>query len=111
MQINPGELNKKISIYSKSSGTDADGYPLNTETLVHSCWAKFSRTSGTEAIKSNADFESLNVRFLIRYTTKTITRKMIVKYNGKNYEIDYLNDYEDSHEYIELWANKVATDG
>jgi len=109
MNVNAGELNRKISIYSKSATTDADGYPTNTETLVHSCNAKFSRTSGTEAVKSNADFESLKVRFLIRYTVKAIDRKMIVKYRNENYEIEYLNDYEDGHEYIEIWCSRTVT--
>jgi hypothetical protein len=31
MQIDPGELNKKISIYTKASGTDADGFPTAPE--------------------------------------------------------------------------------
>jgi len=52
MNINPGEFNKSIAIYSKSNSVDADGYPTVTQTLVHSCLAKFSRTSGTEQIKS-----------------------------------------------------------
>ena len=111
MQINPGELNKKISIYSKSATTDADGYPIDTPVLVHSCWAKFSRTSGTEMTKANADFSDVKARFLIRYTKKTISRKMIVKYGGDDYEIEYLNDYEDSHEYVEIWCSRVTNDG
>lgn len=111
MNINPGELNKRIQIYSKGTGKDADGYPVPTLTLVLSCWAKFSRTSGTETIKSGADFADTKVRFLIRHTSKTLSRKMIVRYAGKDYEIEYLNDYEDKHEYIEIWAAQVTTDG
>lgn len=111
MNVNVGELNKKISIYSKSTATDADGYPIETPVLFHSCWAKFSRTSGTEAAKANADFADLKVRFLIRYTSKPISRKMVVRYGGEDYEIEYLNDYEDRHEYIEIWCSRVTADG
>lgn len=111
MQINPGELNKKIAIYGKSTATDADGYPILTPVLFHSCWAKFSRTSGTEVAKVNADFSDVKVRFLIRYTKKAISRKMIVKYGGEDYEIEYLNDYEDGHQYIEIWCSRVTNDG
>lgn len=109
MNINPGELCKRIEIIQKiNSGTDTDGYPIITETVFHSCRAKFSRTSGTEAIRANADFETLNVRFLIRHTKKAIDRKMIVRYDGVDYEISYINDYEDSHQYIEIWASEVT---
>lgn len=110
MSVNPGELNKRIEIYILS-GTDPDGYPINAETLIHSCWAKFSRTSGTEMAKSNADFSTVKVRFLIRYTKKELSRKMIVKYSGRTYEIEYINDYEDRHEYVEIWCSEVTTSG
>lgn len=106
--INVGELNKKIGIYSRDTTEDADGYETPTETLVRSCWAKFSRTSGTEMFKANADFTETKVRFLIRYTKKPIDRKMFVRYAGTDYEITFINDYEDSHQYIELWCERVT---
>lgn len=108
MQINPGELNKKISIYSKASGKDAEGFPSGTETLALSCWAKVTRTSGTEIIKANADFADIRMRFLIRYPKAEVTRKMIVRY-GVDYEIEYVNDYEDAHEYVEIIASRITT--
>lgn len=105
--INAGELNKKISIYSRGETEDADGYETDpTETLVHTCWAKFSRTSGTETFKANADFSETKVRFLIRYTKKPIDRKMFVRYAGTDYEITFINDYGDAHKYIELWCER-----
>jgi SPP1 family predicted phage head-tail adaptor len=109
MQINPGELNKKISIYSKSNGIDSGGFPTNTETLVLSCWAKITRTSGTEIIKANADFADVKIRFLIRYPKAAITREMIVRY-GVDYEIEYVNDYGDAHEYVEIVASRMTAE-
>ncbi len=108
MNINPGEFNKKIDFYIKAGGVDTDGFRLKADTFYYSCAAKFSRTSGTEIAKSGADFSSVNVRFLIRFSrSKTINRKMIVKYNSEWYEIKYTNDYEDKHEYIEVFATKI----
>lgn len=109
MVINPGEFNKSISIINPGTGKDSDGYPANTRTTVLSCKAKFSRTSGTEGIKSNADFANISVRFVIRYPKATITRKMLVEYGGVDYEIDYVNDYEDAHKYMEIIARRVVT--
>lgn len=107
MNVNPGELNKKINIILPSAAEDADGYSTGSPTTVLSNRAaKFSRTSGTELTKANADFSDVKVRFLIRYTSTAITRKMLVVYRGAEYEIDYVNDYEDKHEYIEIFASR-----
>ena len=108
--VNPCELKHKIKIYLPTSTKDSSGYKSNTAqpTLFHECWAKFSRAKGTELIKSNADFSDVSVRFLIRYTSKVITRKMTILYNSTSYEIEYINDYEDKHEYIEILASEVS---
>lgn len=109
MQINPGELNKKITIYSRAVDIDSDGFPTTTETPALTCWAKVTRTSGTEIIKANADFSNVKIRFLIRCPKVEITRKMIVRY-GVDYEIEYVNDYGDSHEYVEIIASRLTSE-
>lgn len=104
MFVEAGELNKRIQIIRLDETRDADRYPVTKETVVHSCWAKFSQIKGTEAIKANADFTDLKVRFLIRWPQVTIDRKMIVRYNGADYEVEYVNGYGDGRRYIELWC-------
>ena len=104
MYVDAGELNKRIKILQRTAQEDADGYSGSGETVVHRCWAKFSQTSGTEAMKANADFTTLEVRFLIRWPQVAIDRKMIVCYNGADYEIEYINGYGDGHQYLELWC-------
>lgn len=105
MNVNAGELNKRIAIYRKPE-LDEDGYlPENpAPILVHNCWAKFSQTSGTEMVKAKADVGEAKARFLIRYTRKKINRKMFVRYKGLDYEIVYINPYGDSGEWIEIWC-------
>lgn len=112
MYINAGELNKRISIYRKPE-LDEDGYlPENPElVLIHTCWAKFSQTSGTELVKSNADMSEVKVRFLIRWTSRPVDRKMIVRYKGLDYEIVYLNTYGDSGEFMEIWCKWLSNKG
>ena len=85
MNVNPGSLCKPIKIIQKTKTRGADGYYTETETTVYSGYAKFSRTSGTEMIKASADFADVKARFLIRYTTASIDRKMIVRYDGMTY--------------------------
>lgn len=111
MNVNPGELRKSIQIFKKIGETDRDGYASSGYELVHACKAKFTRTSGTEVVRANADFSELKVRFLIRYTRKKLDRKMRVRYAGQEYEIGYINDYEDRHEYVELWCKDLTLEG
>ena len=73
------------------------------ETVVRRPWAQFSQTSGTELTKANADMSEVMVRFLIRWSSTPLSRKMVVRYAGDDYEIEYINGYGDSREYVELW--------
>lgn len=110
MDVNAGELDKRISIYRKPV-LEGDGYlPNGAEPeLVRACWAKFTQTSGTELVKANADVGEARVRFLVRYTRKEIDRKMFVRYKGLDYEILYVNTYGDSGEWMEIWCKWEGT--
>lgn len=111
MHVDAGELNKRIEIVREDRTKTPNGYDEITETAVHRCWAKFAQTSGTELVKANADFGEERVRFLIRWTERAIDRKMAVRYGGSRYEIEYINDYGDGHQYIELWCKWLSRDG
>ena len=119
MHVDAGELNKRIEIVRRDrTKKTPNGYDEITETavavdpgVVHRCWAKFTQTSGTELVKANADFGEERVRFLIRWTDRAIDRKMVVRYGGSRYEIEYINDYGDGHQYIELWCKWLSRDG
>lgn len=109
MFIDAGELNKRITISAKITSRDEDGYPTETLAPVRSCAASFKRLSGNEMIKAGADFSVEKVRFVVRHSySLAIDRKMVVTYNGKNYEIVYVNDYGDSHEYDELICERMT---
>ena len=96
MHVDAGELNKRIEIVREDRTKTSNGYDEITETVVHRCWAKFTQTSA---------------RFLIRWTERAIDRKMAVRYGGSRYEIEYINDYGDGHQYIELWCKWLSRDG
>jgi hypothetical protein len=51
------------------------------------------------------------VRFLIRWSDTMLTRKMVVRYNGADYNIEYINGYGDSMEYVELWCSRATLEG
>lgn len=107
MYVNPGELNKQIQIIQMvSAGTNSNGFPLPpTEKIIRKCWAKVSNTSGSEIIKANSEFSEAKKRFLVRYTETEINTDMVVRYNGKDHDIKYVNPYGDSKEYMEIWTD------
>lgn len=110
MIVNAGELDQRIEIYRKGE-LDPDGYGEPEPILVHKCWAKFSETSGREMIRANADFGEVKVRFLIRWTSKPLERKMFVRHNGTDYEIVYFNRLGTRREWLEIWCEARSREG
>lgn len=111
MYINAGELSKRIEIVRISKTADADGYTTSAETVIRRPWAKFSRVSGTEALKAGADMGDIKARFVIRSSRVPISRKDLIRYNGADYGIEYVNDYGDAGEYTELVARLLTAGG
>lgn len=111
MEVNAGKLNKRIEIIQIEKELDGDGYETVKETVVRRPWAQFSQTSGTELTKANADMSEVNVRFLIRWSSTPLSRKMVVRYAGDDYKIEYINGYGDSLEYVELWCRRLTLEG
>lgn len=112
MNINPGELDKKIKIVSFSVKKDKDGFETDkTEKVIRKTWAKVTRISVSEAMKASSEINIERCRFLVRYTPVAITRDMFVNYAGKYYQIEYANNYEDSNEYIEIMAVAGGSNG
>ena len=112
MRLNPGKLKHRIQIVRVKQTQNENGYWTNSvDEPVHSCWAQFSRTSGKEVRQNDADYSEIIVRFLIRWTRNELSRKMVVLYNGERYEIQYLNNYGDSNDYIEIVAKLQTLEG
>ena len=111
MEVNAGKLNKRIEIIQIEKELDRDGYETVKETVVRRPWAKFSQISGTELTKANADMSEVMVRFLIRWSSTPMSRKMVVRYAGDDYEIEYINGYGDSRESVELWCRRLTLEG
>lgn len=113
MFVNAGELRETIEIMEHTESFNEAGYPAPAAKpkLIRKCRAKFTRQSGTEAVKAGADFGTVKVRFLVRYSKTPITRKMFVRYRSLDYEIEFVNDYGDRHRYIEIWAVRDSKEG
>lgn len=103
MNVNPGELNKKIEIVLIEKNKNVSGFKEEKkETVVRKPYAKVTKPSIRETLLSGSEMAVVKCRFLVRYTDVQITNKMFIKYKGLYHHIEYVNDYEDAHEYIEI---------
>lgn len=89
-------------------GEDSAGFKERTEKLVLSTYAQVKTTRGFTLITSNTDFEKAYTNFTIRYPLSEITRDMIIKYAGKEYTIEYLNNVDEAGVELEIQAKEVT---
>ena len=112
MNVNPGELNKRIQIIRFTESRNANGFPTGkTGTVVRTCWAKFSTRSGTEILRSGSEISEAKQRFLVRDNGVEIVPHMVVRYGGEDYNIVYVNTYGDNREYLEIWTETSERTG
>lgn len=106
--INAGKYNKKIEIYSTTEVTDAQGFQTTSESLVLTTYAAVKTTKGFTLITANSDFEKAYTNFTIRYPRTEINRDMIIKFRGKTYTIEYLNNIDEANVELEIQAKEVT---
>lgn len=106
---NAGKYNKYIEIFSVENKTDDEGFSKPFETSVLKTYAQVKTTRGYVLIQNDTDFEKAYTNFTIRYPVKTIiTRDMFIKYNGKTYTIEYLNNVNEESIELEIQAKVVV---
>lgn len=112
--MNAGKYNKKIVIVEITQGKDADGFVTQRETVLLSPYAAVKTTKGFTLIASGSDFEKAFTNFTIRYSDTVArryeanNRNLRVKYNGKIYTIEYLNNVDEANVEIEMQCKAVT---
>ena len=106
--INAGEYNKRIIIYKLTEQEDDGGFKAKTEAVILSAYAKVKTTKGFTLITSNTDFEKAYTNFTIRFPKTEVTRDMMIRYNGKDYTIEYLNNVDEANLELEIQAKEVT---
>lgn len=105
---NAGKYNKLIEIVSIESIKDDDGFEKPSEVSILKTYASVKTTKGYTLIQNNSDFEKAYTNFTIRYPANTIiTRDMKIKFNGKIYSIEYLNNINEESIELEIQAKVV----
>lgn len=106
--INAGKYNRRIAIYKVTQGKDSAGFNLDTETLILQPYAEVKTTKGFTLIANNTDYEKALTRFTIRYPQTPITRDMLIKFRGKTYTIEYINNIDAANVELELQCKEVT---
>lgn len=107
--INAGKYSHRIQIARPKVSHDAEGFPNTVDEPVLEAYASVRTTSGYTLIKSGTSFEAATTNFTIRYPPKTkIDRDMVVLFDGRRYEIQYLNNVDYANVELEIQAREVT---
>lgn len=111
VEKNAGKYNRRIAIYKVTKGKDAAGFPADVEALVLNAYAEVKTTKGFTLIINQTDYEKALTRFTIRYPQTVITYDMLIKFRGKTYTIEYINNVNEANEELELQCKEVRQIG
>lgn len=112
--MNAGKYNHKIEIVEITQGKDADGFQTETETVLLRPYASVKTTKGFTLIANGSDFEKAFTNFTIRYSKTVVNRyfsnnrNLRIKYNGKTYTIEYLNNVDEANVEVEMQCKAVT---
>lgn len=105
---NAGDYKHKIQVVKITRTKDSDGFPIESEKIILEPWARVKTTKGFTIIVNDSDFEKALTNFTIRFPITPITRDMIIKFKGKRYEIQYLNNIDEANVELEIQAKEVT---
>lgn len=107
--VNAGKYNHLIQIVKPKVSHDAEGFPTTVDEPILEAYASVRTTRGYTLIKSGTSFEAAATNFTIRYppTTK-IDRDMVVLFDGRRYEIQYINNIDCANVEVEIQAEEVT---
>lgn len=105
--IDPGKFNKKIVISKATQLEDESGFQVETLIPVLTTYAHVKTTRGFTLIKNASKFEEALTNFTIRYVPIPFERGMVITYNNKRYEIQYVNNIDEENVLYELQAKEV----
>lgn len=107
--IDAGKYKHRIQIVRPKVRHDAEGFPATVDEPVLEAYASVRTTSGYTLIKSGTSFEAATTNFTIRYPPTTeIDRDMVVLFDGRRYEIQYLDNVDYANIELEIQAKEVT---
>lgn len=111
--MNAGNLNKRIQILIYKGFIDSKGYEQERWEPLIECWANVKNISGREVFKAGKEINTMTSIFTARYNSlimQNSTSQLMVSFEGQNYNVRHLNNFEMANKYIEL-TGELIRDG
>lgn len=108
MTMNPAKMNKRITFQEFVSGTDSDGFPVESWADVKTVWAMIKTLQGREYFAAAAVQAENTTRFIIRYTTGLNT-DMRISYNNRFFDIQSIINDDEKNVTMTIIAREVIT--
>jgi SPP1 family predicted phage head-tail adaptor len=107
--MEPGKLNRKVSIRQRGSTQDAIGQPIETWTEITggSLWANIRHPRGAESLRADKDVSIVQASIRIRRRTD-VTAAMRVYFGSTVYEIKAVLPDERDRNYVDLSCEVVS---
>lgn len=99
--MEPGLLNRKVSIRQRGSTQDPLGQPVETWNEVLATWANIRQRTGAEALRADKDTSIVETSIRIR-RRPAVTAAMRVYHGSTVYEIKAVLDDEANRERMDL---------
>lgn len=106
MEIDIGELNKRIEIIDLDFVEDKIGQDVREEMQSKKMWAKVEQTESKETVKNLKNEAKEEKEFTIRYR-KGIKKTMKIRYREKNYDITSIKNVDEKDQFLILKATVI----
>lgn len=97
----PGELRHRIDLGITVSTINANGFPVDTDTVIATVWASVEDASSKWFHSGDADQAQRGLSFIIRWRND-IRPGMWVAFDGKRYAITGTGEYDFRKRYLLL---------
>ena len=89
----PGTLDRRVTIQTRSISTDAYGSPIEAWADTATVWAgvDYPKTGSLEQFYDAVNIATTSVTFTIRYRAVSLSENR-VKYNGEEYDIERVGE-------------------
>ncbi len=104
--MNAGLLRHRIT-FIKNQETKKNGRPVVEDVTIKSVWAMVKTMKGTEEFEAAATYSTLNIKFVIRYTSG-LDSDMKVKFKNRTYDIVSLTNDDELNKTITIIAKEVV---
>ncbi len=103
--MNIGKLRHRIEIQSLTTTDDDIGHPAKTYSTRDTVWALIRPLSGREKIAAEQVAAEITHKVTIRYYD-SISPKCRIKFGGRYFDINFIGDYDERNEYMELMCTE-----